>query len=70
MHDAIKLKTQGTLKSLEKEFVVLLLADGFDKLSREFLQNMNYLQVFNEDILIQRGYIEYDSFTGKKVLRE
>lgn len=70
MRDALKMHRRGVLKDLDKEFAVILLADGLDRVNRDFLQNMAELHCFNEDILTQKGYIKWNMFSDKKGIEE
>lgn len=70
MRDALTMQRRGVLKELDKEFVVILLADGLDRVNRDFLQNMAELHCYDEDVLTQKGYIKWNMFSDKKGIEE
>lgn len=70
LRDALTMRRKGVLKDLDKEFLVVLLADGLDRVNKDFLQNMAELHCYDEDILKSKGYIKWNLFSNKMGIEE
>ena len=70
LKDAQIMLMKGTLKSLRDELLVVLIADGLDRVNDQLADHLRELGLFSRQLLVERGFVKLNLFRKKLLVAD